>query len=149
MRVEIAKGFTMIEVLVALLILSIGLLGMAGLQLVSLQNSGTSLTRSQATMLAYDLAERMRRNPDQVSYYINNLMGSETSPNCLKQDTGCSPSELAREDIVEWQSDLGAINGQAVIGQSNNEITLQISWNDSQYGSMGTAAQSYEMTFEL
>ena len=140
------KGFTLIEVLVALLILSISLLGMAGLQIVSLQSSGSSLSRSQATMMAYDLAERMRRNPGQATFYINNLDKTVSSPDCLS--TGCSPEELAREDIVEWLAELQVINGQATMATNNNEITLELSWIESQFGS-GTANLSYEMTFEL
>ena len=141
-----AKGFTLIEVLVAMLILSISLLGMAGLQIMSLQSSGSSLSRSQATMLAYDLAERMRRNSDQSGFYVNNLDQTITSPDCLS--TGCSPEELAREDIIQWQTSLQDINGAATIASVDNEITLEISWSESHYGN-GLLDQSYEMTFEL
>ncbi|WP_020581532.1 type IV pilus modification protein PilV [Endozoicomonas elysicola] len=140
------KGFTLIEVLVAMLILSISLLGMAGLQIMSLQSSGSSLARSQATMMAYDLAERMRRNPDQTGFYITNLDQVITSPDCLS--TGCSPEELAREDIIQWQTSLQDINGEAALASINNEITLEISWSESHYGN-GLSDQSYEMTFEL
>ncbi|WP_067514439.1 type IV pilus modification protein PilV [Endozoicomonas ascidiicola] len=146
MRTIKSGGFTMIEVLVALLILSISLLGMAGLQLLSLQTSGSSLSRSQATILAYDLAERMRRNPEQMNFYVANLNQAQASPNCLA--TGCGTEELAREDIIEWQNELQNISGQAMIQQDINEITLQLSWSESQYGA-GQMNQSYDMTFEL
>jgi len=55
-------GFTMIEVLVAVLVLAIGLLGVAGVQLLSMQQTTNSNVRSQATLYAQDLAERMRAN---------------------------------------------------------------------------------------
>lgn len=57
-----SKGFTLIEVLVAVLVLSIGLLGIAGLQTRSLQFNGDAYYRTQAQLLATDLAERMRAN---------------------------------------------------------------------------------------
>ncbi|MCS6948044.1 MAG: type IV pilus modification protein PilV, partial [Steroidobacteraceae bacterium] len=57
-----ARGFTLIEALIAVLVLSIGLLGIAGLQLASLQTNSVAYQRSQATMLAYDLLDRMRAN---------------------------------------------------------------------------------------
>lgn len=57
------KGFTLVEVLVALLILSIGLLGLAGLQAGGLRSNHSAYLRSQAVMLAHDMADRMRSNP--------------------------------------------------------------------------------------
>ncbi len=55
-------GFTLIEVLIAMLVLAVGLLGLAGLQATSLRNNQSAYNRSQATQLAYDLADRMRAN---------------------------------------------------------------------------------------
>jgi len=56
------KGFTLIEVLVSMIVLAIGLLGLAGLQMSSLRNNLSAYHRSQATQLAYDMADRMRTN---------------------------------------------------------------------------------------
>ena len=59
-----SRGFTLVEVLVALVVLSIGLLGVAALQLTSLRSNHSSAMRSQATFLAYDIIDRMRANRD-------------------------------------------------------------------------------------
>lgn len=59
---KIQRGFTMIEVLIAVLILAIGLLGVAGVQLVSMQQTVNSVLRSEATMYAQTVAERLRSN---------------------------------------------------------------------------------------
>lgn len=67
------RGFTMIEVLVAVLILAIGLLGVAGVQLLSMQQTSNANKRSVATLYAQDLAERMRANGD------SNLNASDLS----------------------------------------------------------------------
>ncbi|MBK1888113.1 MULTISPECIES: type IV pilus modification protein PilV [Marinobacter] len=56
------RGFTMIEILVAVLVLAIGLLGVAGVQLVSMQQTVNSTLRSEATMYAQTVAERLRAN---------------------------------------------------------------------------------------
>lgn len=56
------RGFTMIEVLIAVLILAIGLLGVAGVQLVSMQQTVNSTLRTEATMYAQTVAERLRSN---------------------------------------------------------------------------------------
>ncbi|MDX1588980.1 MAG: type IV pilus modification protein PilV [Oleiphilaceae bacterium] len=58
------SGFSLMEVMIALVILTIGLLGVAGVQLLSLQQTGNAQLRSQATMLAEDLASRVRINND-------------------------------------------------------------------------------------
>ena len=57
-----SQGFTLIEVLIAIIVLSIGLLGLAGLQLTSLRNSNSAYTRSQAVILSYDIVDRIRAN---------------------------------------------------------------------------------------
>ena len=61
-RPDRISGFTLLEVLVALVILSIGLLGLAGLQAASLRYNHSSYLRSQATLIAYDIVDRMRAN---------------------------------------------------------------------------------------
>lgn len=64
-----AQGFTMIEVLVAMIILAIGLLGVAGIQALSLKQTANSSIRSLVTMHAYDLSERMRSEFDDVTTF--------------------------------------------------------------------------------
>ena len=55
-------GFTLIEVLIAMIVLAVGLLGLAGLQATSLRNNQSAYNRIKATQLAYDIADRMRAN---------------------------------------------------------------------------------------
>jgi len=62
MRPRRTSGFTLIEVLIAVLVLGIGLLGVAGLQSVALSMNQGSYVRTQATVLARDIADRMRAN---------------------------------------------------------------------------------------
>ncbi len=57
-----SQGFTLVEVMVAVVILAIGLLGMATLMMNSLQSNESAYSRSQATLLAYDILDRMRVN---------------------------------------------------------------------------------------
>ena len=58
-----ARGFSMIELLVAVLVMGIGVLGITGLQMVSLQNNRGALVRAEAVQLAYDILDRIRANP--------------------------------------------------------------------------------------
>jgi type IV pilus assembly protein PilV len=62
-RSKYVLGFTLIEVLVTIVVVSIGLLGLAGLQINGLRANVSSEARSKATLLANDIIERMRANP--------------------------------------------------------------------------------------
>ena len=100
-------GFTIIEMLIAVLVISIGLLGMAGLQTTGIQQSHNSYLKTQASMLAYDMADRMRSNLQGVNaghYDAVNSLGSPVTsvPGCISGSTACSASETATYDIYQW-----------------------------------------------
>jgi type IV pilus assembly protein PilV len=74
------SGFTLIEVLVALLVLSIGLLGLAALQAQGLRFNHDAYVRTQATQLAYDIVDRMRANSANVAAYTTPDTGNPCDP---------------------------------------------------------------------
>ncbi len=77
------NGFSLLEVLIALLVLSIGLLGLAGLQGTGLRYNHSAYLRSQATFQTYDMADRMRANLRGVQQGdYNNVSGIPTDPGC-------------------------------------------------------------------
>ena len=88
-------GFTLIEVLIAMLVLAVGLLGLAGLQATSLKNNQSAYNRSQATQLAYDMADRMRANVAGVATYTNAGAAAEKVNFCLQ------PNRLHPADMAE------------------------------------------------
>jgi type IV pilus assembly protein PilV len=108
-------GFTLIEVLVALFVLSIGMLGVAALQMTSLQVNTGSYLRTQATFLAYDIIDRMRANSGAVidagrydvssSSALNSVLTAyaacKTSA-CKCGATSCTSDNLAVYDIGTW-----------------------------------------------
>jgi len=101
------SGFGLIEVLVSVLILAIGLLGLAGLQTQSLRFNNESFFRTQATLLAMDLADRMRANREVISTTPGayEFSPSQTVPQTYPQCDAsmCSPAELAEYDFAEWK----------------------------------------------
>lgn len=100
-------GFTLIEVLIAMLVLGVGLLGLAGLQATSLSSSQSAYNRSQATELAYDLADRMRANMAEVTaspstYTTINPTAAAPQADCLAVSTTCTTAKMAQNDLYQW-----------------------------------------------
>lgn len=95
------KGFTMIEVMVAIIIIAIGLLGIAGLQLLAIRNTTGAGLRTVATQLAYDITDRMRANEKGVvGGYYTTAAAPSSSPPCYA--AGCTPQQLAALDMQIW-----------------------------------------------
>jgi type IV pilus assembly protein PilV len=110
-----AGGFTLLEVLIALVVLSVALLGLAGMQLSSLQMNTNSYFRTQATIAAYDIIERMRVNdagiggnfyhmPDAaaVATMWANYLACEDGGACDCEATVCNTTNLALYDMGKW-----------------------------------------------
>jgi type IV pilus assembly protein PilV len=107
------SGVSIVESLVALLVLSIGLLGIAGMFLDSVKNSRTALLRTQAINLVSDMADRIRANSDaRDAYDTGSYGGAPAKRDCAPDAAGgggnCSPAELAEDDLARW---LEAIRG--------------------------------------
>jgi type IV pilus assembly protein PilV len=101
------RGFTLLEVLIAVVILSIGLLGLAGLQATSLRNNQDALMRSQETLLAYDMIDRMRANMPAVNAGDYHLPTATQDTDCTAT-TGCTLAEMADHDYFEWNAAIAA-----------------------------------------
>lgn len=99
------RGFSLLEVLVTLIVMSVGLLGLAALQATTLQNNHSAYQRVQATLLASDMADRMRSNFDENvlkgKYYHNPVAAKQDK---CRNATGCNPQEMAQDDLYRWQN---------------------------------------------
>lgn len=140
-------GATMIEIMIAILVFSVGLLGIASTQTLGLTNTQSSLNRSYATQLSYELIDIMR-----VSRAVTRLgaaaggnffdefnttgnHGLVLFPDCLNQAAGCDSDEMAEDALVRWEMRLEDIlpNGQALIelqDPATQEYLLVITWVD-------------------
>ena len=156
MSISLARhqhGTSLFEVLIAVLVLSIGLLGVASLQLYGLRYNQGAYLRSQATMIAYDMVDRMRSNPNGVSagYYDNvNTASLPTAPNCIS--TGCTPQQLADHDINEWGSYFSGTTpmlpgATGTVTKSGSIYTITISWTE--LSKTGTVNQNVVYNFEI
>lgn len=98
---EDQDGFSLVEVLIALIILSVGMLGIAGLYVTSMQAGRTSIFRHNAVTLAGDIADRIRANPTAAAAY-EATAGADNN-NCIAGGIDCTPEEMAAQDIKLWQ----------------------------------------------
>lgn len=151
-RASRSAGFSLIEVLIAMVLLAIGVLGVTGLQLLSKRNNQDSVQQTRAAALAQELVERMRANSssDGLATYVFNSpsevgpMESEPSPNCRGAGTPCDTEQLAMHDLWTWQQGLagaeeriddentgGLVNASACItgpGGGSGLYTVTIAW---------------------
>lgn len=119
------RGTTLIETLVALLVLSIGLLGVAGLQLTSLQNNRGAHFRSQAQVMSYDIADRMRANRDIA------LKGGYT----IAIGATATGTGVAVVDLNDWKAALAVAlpggDGQVETIPGTPMIRITVQWTDT------------------
>ncbi|MFO1510772.1 MAG: type IV pilus modification protein PilV [Steroidobacteraceae bacterium] len=102
------RGVTMVESLVALVVLSIGLLGIAGLFVESLRSSRTALLRTHAVNLAGDIADRILANGNardayDTATYAGAPAVRRCAPTAADAGINCSVAELAEDDLARWQ----------------------------------------------
>jgi len=141
-----SSGFTLIEVLIALIVLSGGLLGLAAMQAAGLQNNQIAYNRSQATQLAYDMADRMRANAANarflaLSTYITIVPNAALSQgDCVTASVTCSSTDLAQNDLYEWNEEIkaalpGCINANCgTITLSGSVFIITLTWDDNRDG---------------
>jgi len=122
-------GFSLIEVLVALLILSFGLLGLAALQTIGLKYNHESYQRTQAVLQAYDIIDRIRANnaARAAGSYNNVALGDKPNISGINCSTGCTPAQLASFDINKWNTAnenlLKQGRGAVCLGTFNSDLT--------------------------
>lgn len=131
------RGFSIVEAMVALLVLSVGMLGIAGLYVTTLRASGSALFRSQAVNFAADMADRIRANPTAREAYE----GAAADNNCAEGAT-CAPAALAADDVFRWQDQLATTlpdDGDVATPQGTVAVdgagtlrtyTITVSWSE-------------------
>lgn len=129
----------MIDVLVAMVVLSIGLLGLAGLQATGLRYNHGAYLSTQATLQAYDMADRMRANMSGVDNGdYDSISGIGTlSVNCAVSNCS-SPAEMAKYDAYQWNLDNQNLlpSGKGTVAKNGNLYTITVTWDDSGQGPM-------------
>jgi type IV pilus assembly protein PilV len=113
------RGFSLIELLVTIVIFSVGLLAVAGLQTVSKSANFESVQRTTASNIAYGLLEDMRTNGNGIDVYLasadlgENVIPAEPVPNCAAMGATCNAAQKAAHDLWFWE---GVLDGEMEIG---------------------------------
>lgn len=119
-----AAGMTLVEVLVTLVIISVGLLGVAALQLATVRNNYDSFVRTQAATLAGDILDRMRANRSRVADYEIDL-DDEAS------ETASTPAQI---DLLRWRNTLAEQLprgvGAVAFDADSRIVTVRIQWRE-------------------
>ena len=130
-------GFTLVEILVTVVLISVGLLGIAALQVTTLRGNQEAYVRSQASVLSADILDRMRANADAAR---NNLYNADWN------GTGTAATR-AGQDLADWQQTINNIlPGGADVAAGRVErnavtrvVTITIRWQERSTGDSGVA----------
>jgi type IV pilus assembly protein PilV len=155
-------GTSLIEVLVSLLVLSGGLMGMAGVHAVSLRNNQAAYYRTQATTLTMDMIERMRANKTGVDQGAYDDVAGAATASCFTT-ASCTAAQMAAQDVLDWSNQVAAAlpGGDSVVcidstgndgtaagnacDGAGNVYAIKIFWDDDRDG---VAEQTYVTTFQ-
>lgn len=150
------RAFTLIEVLIAVIVLSIGLLGTAALQVSSLKNNQSAYYLSQATQAAYDIADRIRANRVEASLgvtstYVTKVPSTAGQISNCTTPSGCSSSQMAVHDLYEWYHSINTLlpGGTGDIDYQQSLFVITVRWDDNRDGITDNADPSFQTDFTL
>ncbi len=139
------RGFSLVEVLVTMLVLSIGLLGIAALIITDIKNNQSAYARSQASMLANDIIDSMRAN--------RALAEASPSPYALALDADPAGAGVAADDLTAWRaaaaSAMPSGRGAVSVDPLTRNVTVTLEWNDSRAGGAAHPTQQYVVATHL
>jgi len=158
------KGFSLIEALVAFLLLSVGMLGIASLQTMSLKSGHTAALRTVAVMKADEILESIRSNPTALSSYAAGTADMGTDNGCSETTVAavdCTPEELARDELSRWKNSLfealpenAATTASVVVTapvapSTMTTIVVTINWSERNLDTGGAANMNYSVTVQM
>lgn len=137
------EGFSLLEVLISTLVLAIGLLGIAGLQLNAVRFNSSAQLRAIAVSQAGNIIDRMMANPAGVdSSAYNNVSGTPSDPSC----SVCTPAQIAQHDIHQWNTNNATLLplGQGTVTRNGDLFVVTVRWDNERTGATGTACSGNE-----
>ncbi|VAX10062.1 Type IV fimbrial biogenesis protein PilV [hydrothermal vent metagenome] len=135
------SGFTLLEILIAMLVLAVGLLGLAGLQATGLKNNHSAQFRTDAAIHAYDILDKMR---------LNKAVAKAGEYDIAVADDAPPGSRLVDTDRAAWLDSLAAAlpSGDGALATAAGVTTVTVQWDDSR-GSGGSITQAFTVSTQL
>jgi len=162
LKLQNCRGFTLLEALIAFLILSIAMLGIASLQAVSLKAGKTSVYGSIAMMKVEELLESMRSNPSPAALTAYAAAGAGAGINRACTGTkDCTEAELAQDDVFWWKLNLTAglpdaatttttvTVTDAVAPSKMATVTIALNWSERNKDAEGSVNKAYTSTANI
>ncbi|MEM7251173.1 MAG: type IV pilus modification protein PilV [Pseudomonadota bacterium] len=143
-RVGRERGFSLLEVLIALVILSVGLLGLAAMQAEGLRGSSYALQRNDVVGVVNDIADRMRANIGGLASYVVGSTDDGSAGqnlNCADEPgqvaADCTAAQMALHDVWEWKQDISGLNPAdrlqmrgRIAANGTNRYIIEVTWVD-------------------
>jgi type IV pilus assembly protein PilV len=139
------NGVTLIESMIALLVLSIGLLGIATLQITAMKQNVSSLNHSQAVWIAYNVSDRIRSNMNE----FDNYHGIDTNGSYTQDCTAnpCTAGQMLTADAADWKTMVASLPaGRGTISITGDVLTVSVMWDDEGSGATGTGCDPTDAT---
>ena len=160
LTLQSSRGFTLLEALIGFLILSIGLLGIASLQAISLKTGKTSVYGSVAMMKVDELLESMRANPTAAALTAYEAAGAGAGFDHSCAINACTKVQLAEEDIFWWKLNLTAglpatattaVTIITIAPPPSKLVTVKvdISWDERDKDAAGSVSKTYSATANI
>lgn len=130
-------GVTLIESMIALLVISIGLLGIASLQITAMSQNTSALNHSQAVWIASSMSDRIRANIGQFNNYDGIDTNNSYDGECETVD--CSDLQMIEADADEWSVMIESLpGGRGMIDLTGGSMMISVMWDDDGTGVSGT-----------
>lgn len=132
------RGLSLIESMIALVVISVGLLGIASLQLTAMGQNTSALNHSQAVWYAYNMADRIRAN-DAAQFANYDGIDTDTggSGDCIS--SACSPGQMIQADAAEWTTMVQSLpDGRGMVDATADGLRIRVMWDDEGTGAAGT-----------
>ena len=131
------KGVSLVESMIALLVISIGLLGIAALQITAMSQNSSALNHSQAVWIAYNISDRIRANDSQFANYSGIDTSTAYSQDCMS--SACTTAQMLTAD-AEDLSDMVSVlpGGRSIITNNGADLIVTVLWDDEGTGATGT-----------
>ncbi len=132
------QGVSLIESMIALLVISIGLLGIAALQITAMKQNNSALHHSQSVWISYDITDRIRSNFGQFANYATIDTSNTYAQDCVT--SACNSTEMITADAQNWATLVQNLpSGRGIITSPvADELLIKVMWDDEGTGATGT-----------